>query len=61
MKQVIVRVKKNESDHTYEVSLTKSSISLPEAMGLLKRLKKERKAILKEVEKDGKTYWILEY
>ena len=61
MKQTAVEVKKNETEQTYDIDLSRIDVSIPEAISILRKLKKDGKATIKEVEKDGKIFWIMEY
>ncbi|MBO6047343.1 MAG: hypothetical protein J6P61_06320 [Erysipelotrichaceae bacterium] len=55
-----VEVNKDEETNTYEIDLSQIDVSIPEAISLLRKLKRSGKVTIKEIKKEGKVFWKLE-
>lgn len=55
-----VEVNKDEETNTYEIDLSQIDVSIPEALSLLRQLKRSGKVTIKEIKKEGKVFWKLE-
>ena len=49
-----VEVNKDEETNTYEIDLSQIDVSIPEAISLLRKLKRSGKVTIKEIKKEGK-------